>query len=133
MGQIANQMALELFFKIKERIKEKKSKNKPIKTMVQRNRQFTVYRCQKVKTVYRGDDGMNKLYDLLKYIIYASFYVIMIKTGMDFYEYKRFPKLYESYSAPWYTETLLYIAASLFVIVVCFMLRVIIGRKMKKR
>lgn len=133
MGQIANQMALELFFKIKERIKEKKSKNKPIKTMVQRNRQFTVYRCQKVKTVYRGDDGMNKLYDLLKYIIYASFYVIVIKTGMDFYEYKRFPKLYESYSAPWYTEALLYIAASLFVIVVCFVLRVIIGRKMKKR
>ena len=28
---------------------------------------------------------MNKLYDLLKYIIYASFYVIVIKTGMDFY------------------------------------------------
>lgn len=133
MGQIANQMALELFFKIKERIKEKKSKNKPIKTMVQRNRPFTVYRCQKVKTVYRGDDGMNKLYDLLKYIIYASFYVIVIKTGMDFYEYKRFPKLYESYSSPWYTEPLLYIAASLFVIVVCFVLRVILGRKMKKR
>ena len=32
---------------------------------------------------------MNKFYDLLKYIIYASFYVIVIKTGMDFYEYKR--------------------------------------------
>ena len=94
--------------------------------MVQRNRQLTVYRCQKVKTVYRGDD-------LLKYIIYASFYVIVIKTGMDFYEYKRFPKLYESYSAPWYTEALLYIAASLFMIVVCFVLRVISGRKMKKR
>lgn len=133
MGQIANQMALELFFKIKERIKEKRSKNKPIKTMVQRNRQLTVCRCQKVKTVYRGGDGVNKLYDLLKYIIYASFYVIVIKTGMDFYEYKRFPKLYESYSSPWYTETLLYIAASLFVIVVCFVLRVILGRKMKKR
>ena len=27
MGQIANQMALELFFKIKERIKEKKKQN----------------------------------------------------------------------------------------------------------
>ena len=94
--------------------------------MVQRNRQLTVYRCQKVKTIYRGDD-------LLKYIIYASFYVIVIKTGMDFYEYMRFPKLYESYSAPWYTEALLYIAVSLFVIVVCFMLRVIIGQKMKKR
>ena len=101
--------------------------------MVQRNRQLTVCQCQKVKTVYRGGDGMNKLYDLLKYIIYASFYVIVIKTGMDFYKYKRFPKLYESYSAPWYTETLLYIAASLFVIVVCFVLRVILGRKMKKR
>ena len=96
-------------------------------------RETSVCRCQKVKTEYRGDDGMNKLYDLLKYIIYASFYMIVIKTGMDFYGYKRFPKLYESYSAPWYTEALLYIAAPLFVIVVCFVLRVIIGRKMKKR
>lgn len=25
---------------------------------------------------------MNKFYDLLKYIIYASFYVIVIKTGL---------------------------------------------------
>ena len=94
------------------------------------NLKISVCRCYKVKTEYRGDDG---LYDLLKYIIYASFYIIVIKTGMDFYGYKRFPKLYESYSAPWYTEALLYIAASLFVIVVCFVLRVIIGRKMKKR
>ena len=97
------------------------------------NLKLPIYRCQKDKTVYRGGNGMNKFYDLLKYIIYASFYVIVIKTGMDFYEYKRFPKLYESYSSPWYTETLLYIAASLFVIVVCFVLRVILGRKMKKR
>ena len=52
-------------------------------------RKLPIYRCQKDKTVYRGGDGMNKFYDLLKYIIYASFYVIVIKTGMDFYEYKR--------------------------------------------
>ena len=58
-------------------------------------RKLPICRCQKDKTVYRGGDGMNKFYDLLKYIIYASFYVIVIKTGMDFYEYKRFPKLYE--------------------------------------
>ena len=75
---------------------------------------------------------MNKFYDLLKYIIYASFYVIVIKTGMDFYGDKRFPKLYESYSAPWYTEALLYIAASLFVIVVYAVLRGIVRRKIKK-
>ena len=67
-----------------------------------------------------------------KYIIYASFYVIVIKTGMDFYEYKRFPKLYEPNSAPWYTEALLYCVASFAVIIVCFALRVIIKRKMKK-
>ena len=76
--------------------------------------------------------SMNKLYDLLKYIIYASFYMIVIKTGMDFYEYKRFPKLYEPNSAPWYTEALLYCVASFAVIIVCFALRVIIKRKMKK-
>ena len=75
---------------------------------------------------------MNKFYDLLKYVIYASFYVIVIKTGMDFYGYKRFPKLYESYSAPWYTEALLYSAASLFVIVVYAVLRGIVRRKIKK-
>ena len=75
---------------------------------------------------------MNKFYDLLKYIIYASFYMIVIKTGMDFYGYKRFPKLYESYSAPWYTEALLYSAASLFVIVVYAVLRGIVRRKIKK-
>ena len=95
-------------------------------------RETSVCRCQKVKTEYRGDDGLNKLYDLLKYIIYASFYMIVIKTGMDFYGYKRFPKLYESYSAPWYTEALLYIAASLFVIVVYAVLRGIVRRKIKK-
>lgn len=41
--------------------------------MVQRNRQLTVCRCQKVKTVYRGGDGMNKLYDLLKYYYLCEF------------------------------------------------------------
>lgn len=32
---------------------------------------------------------MNKLYDLLKYIIYASFYVIVIKTGIDSISFKK--------------------------------------------
>ena len=75
---------------------------------------------------------MNKLYDFLKCMIYASFYVIVIKTSMDFYEYKRFPKLYEQNSAPWYTEALLCSAASLFVIVVYAVLRGIVRRKIKK-
>ena len=76
---------------------------------------------------------MNKLYDFLKCMIYASFYVIVINDKFQICRIKSMNKLYESYSAPWYTEALLYIAASLFVIVVCFVLRVIIGRKMKKR
>ena len=75
---------------------------------------------------------MNKLYDFLKCMIYASFYVTVIKTSMDFYEYKRFPKLYEQNSAPWYTEAFLYSAASLFVIVVYAVLRGIVRRKIKK-
>ena len=75
---------------------------------------------------------MNKLYDFLKCMIYASFYVIVIKTSMDFYEYKRFPKLYEQNSAPWYTEALLHSAASLFVIVVYAVLRGIVRCKIKK-
>lgn len=54
MGQIANQMALELFFRIKERIKEKRSKNKTIKTMVQRNRQLPVFKTKKSVFVRKG-------------------------------------------------------------------------------
>ena len=42
MGQIANQMALELFFKMKEKIKEKrlKRKNKKIKNMQSNSNKF---------------------------------------------------------------------------------------------
>ena len=76
---------------------------------------------------------MKLFYNFLKYVIYASFYVIVIKTSMDFYEYKRFPNLYSSYSAPWYTEALLYSAASFAVIIVCIILRVFIRHKMDKK
>ena len=76
---------------------------------------------------------MKKLYNFLKYVICASFYVIVIKTSMDFYEYKRFPNLYTSYSAPWYTEALLYSAASFAVIILCVILRVFIRHKMDKK
>lgn len=76
---------------------------------------------------------MKLFYNFLKYVIYASFYVIVIKTSMDFYEYKRFPNLYSSYSAPWYTEALLYSAASFAVIIVCIILRVLIRHKMDKK
>ena len=76
---------------------------------------------------------MKKLYNFLKYVIYASSYVIVIKISMDFYEYKRFPKLYNSYSTPWYTEALLYSAASLAVIIICVVLRAIIRHKIEKK
>ena len=74
---------------------------------------------------------MKTLYNILKYVIYASLYIIVIKTGI--YEYKCFPNLYSSYSAPWYTEALLYSAASLAVIIVCVILRVFIRNKMDKK
>ena len=76
---------------------------------------------------------MKKLYNFLKYVIYASSYVIVIKISMDFYEYKRFPKLYNSYSTLWYTEALLYSATSLAVIIICVVLRAIIRHKMEKK
>ena len=81
----------------------------------------------------RWGGSMKKLYNFLKYVICASFYVIVIKISMDFYKYKRFPNLYSSYSAPWYTEALLYSAASFAVIIVCIILRVFIRHKMDKK
>ena len=36
---------------------------------------------------------MKKLYDALKYVIYGSLYVIALKTGFDFYSYKRYPDI----------------------------------------
>lgn len=75
---------------------------------------------------------MKKLYNFLKYLIYGSFYVIIIKTAMDYYSYRRFPYLHQTYSAPWYTEALLYGAASLGVIVLSVVLRWFLRRKMRK-
>lgn len=75
---------------------------------------------------------MKKLYDFLKYLIYGSFYLIVIKTAMDYYSYKRFPHLNQAYSAPWYTEALLYGVASLGVIVLSAILRWVLRRKMRK-
>ena len=37
---------------------------------------------------------MKKLYDFLKYLIYGSSYLIVIKTAMDYYAYKREPGLF---------------------------------------
>ena len=71
MGQIANQMAFELFLKIKEKIKEKRKKRK--RKMVQKDtKKFQVIELFKIKkhrklTVIRID---------LK-IISAYFYAIM--------------------------------------------------------
>lgn len=76
---------------------------------------------------------MKRFYHFLKYVIDGSFYVIVIKTGMDFYEYKPFPRLHAADSAPWYTEALLYGAASAAVIIVCVILRAILRRRMDKK
>lgn len=75
---------------------------------------------------------MKKLYNFLKYLIYGSFYAIIIKTAMDYYSYRRFPHLRQTYSAPWYTEALLYGVASLGVIVLSVVLRWFLRRKMRK-
>ena len=76
---------------------------------------------------------MRIFYNFLKYVILTSFFVIVIKTSMDFFEYKCFPELYASYSAPWYTEALLYSTVSFAVIIVCVVLRMIIRYKMDKK
>lgn len=75
---------------------------------------------------------MKKLYDALKYVIYGSLYVIALKTGFDFYSYKRYLDIYAAYSAPWYTEALLYGILSFAVIMACVIVRIIIFRKLAK-
>ena len=75
---------------------------------------------------------MKKLYDALKYVIYGSVYVIALKTGFDFYSYKRYPDICAAYSAPWYTEALLYGILSFAVIMACVIVRIIIFRKLAK-
>ena len=75
---------------------------------------------------------MKKLYDALKYVIYGSLYVIALKTGFDFYSYKRYPDISAAYSAPWYTEALLYGILSFAVTMACVIVRIIIFRKLAK-
>lgn len=66
---------------------------------------------------------LRKIYNLLKYIIYGSFYAVIFKTGFDFCNYKRYPDIYAYDSAPWYAGALLYGALALAVIIVCVILK----------
>ena len=59
MGQIANQMALELIFKIKERIKEKKEEKKQEKAI--KKGQIYPYRFYLAKEKAWRGDGLPEL------------------------------------------------------------------------
>ncbi len=66
-------------------------------------------------------------------IIIGSFIGVFIGLGIyKFWHFKTYPNLYAMQSAPWYIELLLYGSMVAVVVVVCFVLRVIIRRRMKK-
>lgn len=65
-------------------------------------------------------------------IIIGSFIGVFIGVGIyKFWHFKTYPNLYAMQSAPWYTELLLYGSMVAVVVVVCIILKLIIGKKLK--
>ena len=65
-------------------------------------------------------------------IVIGSFIGVFIGFGIyKFWYFKTYPNLYAMQSAPWYTELLLDGALVAVVAVVCIILKLVIGRKLK--
>ena len=65
-------------------------------------------------------------------IVIGSFIGVFIGFGIyKFWHFKTYPNLYAIQSAPWYTELLLYGFMVAVVVVVCIILKMIIGKKLK--
>ena len=76
---------------------------------------------------------MLKRINQLLTIIMGSACGVFIGYGIYVYwHYRKYPGLYETYSAPWYTGILLYGAILLLVLAVCFVLKLIVRKRMKK-
>lgn len=74
---------------------------------------------------------LRKLNSFLNIVI-GSFIGVFIGFGIyKFWHFKTHPNLYAMQSAPWYTELLLYGALVAVLVVVCIILKLIIGRKLK--
>ena len=76
---------------------------------------------------------MKKIYNFLKYIICGCACFIILKTGFDFFRFKKHPDVYAYNSAPWYTGALLWGALLIAVIIICVILRLILRKMMKKQ
>lgn len=66
-------------------------------------------------------------------ILMGSIGGIFIGYGLySFWDYKTHPDLYAMQSAPWYTGTLIYGIFAVVVLLLCFILKLIIRKRMKK-
>lgn len=66
-------------------------------------------------------------------IIMGSFFGVFIGHGIYVYwDFRRHPDLYAMQSAPWYTGIMIYGMCTLVVLVVCFILKLIIQKKVKQ-
>ena len=66
-------------------------------------------------------------------IIMGSSVGVFVGHGIYVYShYRKYSDLYRTYSAPWYTSILFYGVILLIALAVCFILKVVIQKKMKR-
>ncbi len=67
-------------------------------------------------------------------IIMGSSVGVWIGHGIyTYWDYKAHPGLYAMYSAPWYTGSLIYGAAALATLVICFLIKLVLRKGMRKK
>ena len=75
---------------------------------------------------------LNRINRLLDNIIGVSAGVFIGHGIYVYSHYRQYPDLYRTCSAPWYTSILLYGAILLILVTICFVLKIIIQKKLKK-
>lgn len=74
---------------------------------------------------------LKRINQILNIIIGSSFGFFIGNGIYTFWYYKTHPDFYEIQSAPWYTDTLIYGIFMLIVWAICFILKIMIRKKMK--
>ena len=80
-----------------------------------------------------GDRAMKKLHTFLKVFIFVQLGACVGRVLANYVDYVRHPLLYQTWSAPWYTGSLIAVILTAITVTITTVAYFIVGRVIKKR
>lgn len=76
---------------------------------------------------------MKKVYNFLKLFMWGNIGTFCGRAISEYMFYKKYPKIYEMQSAPWYTELIFLFTCTVVITVILIIARVILKKKIKEQ